>query len=253
MKNRKYISKEAVVLIIATILVLTSISIVPTTIALPPPHDLELSEILSPPTSGTLQIYSVKVKVKNNGTNPEVTDVQVDIIETSTGAGVYADLVEDVNVPYPGEVEVRFLDWTPPSLGEYKICAYTLLADDDPTNNKLCQIVTIGLCDIEIDRVWGGVLSSPPTLRKVKATIKNNGVTTDVDWDFSFTGSFASANNNGNIPGLDSTPQTVSSKKLPFGLSLFSETVTVTATAFCGDQDAVTKHILVIGFLWLVV
>jgi hypothetical protein len=112
------------------------------------------------------------------------------------------------------------------------------------------------LCDIEIENVWGGILGplcGNPASLKVKADIKNNGMDTDVFWDFSFSGGFTSADNSGTTHLLNTGSSTESSK-IVMGVSLpFSPaTVTVTATAQCGDQDVVTKNLLAVGFLWLV-
>jgi hypothetical protein len=112
------------------------------------------------------------------------------------------------------------------------------------------------LCDIEIENVWGGILGpiigNPPSL-KVNVDIKNNGMDTDVAWDISFSGGFSSADDSGTVHLLN-TDSTTKSSKIVFGVSLpiTPATVTVTATALCGDQEVVTKKLLSIGFLYLV-
>ena len=256
MKKSKNIMKETGIWLIAGILILTAIIIVPTTMA-QPQHDVGVTEIISP-TSGPLTIYPVEVKVTNFGLNTEIIDVQVEIIEIPSGAGVYAELAEDVYVPCPGDVVVTFPDWMPSSTGKYEVCGFTILdGDQNSGNDKTCVEITIDLCDIEIEKVWGGILGSPPTLNKVKANIKNNGMDTIVSWDFSFSIPFTHADNSGVTiaPLPNGNSITVSSKFIIWGTSTppSPKTVTITATAQCGDQDVEIKNLLKPGlFLWLV-
>ena len=60
----------------------------------------------------------------------------------------WAELVEDVVVPYDSEVTVVFPDWTPSDCGEYCVTAFTLLDDDVPGND--CKTVDITVaCTLE--------------------------------------------------------------------------------------------------------
>jgi len=70
MKKRNNILKEAGVLIIATLLVLTTIVIVPMTTA-QMPHDVGVDSIDSPTGDGPAQEFPVKVTIKNYGQNQE--------------------------------------------------------------------------------------------------------------------------------------------------------------------------------------
>jgi len=82
MKKRNNILKEAGVLLITLILVLTAVVIVPTMIA-QTPHDVGVSNIISP-FSGCLETYPVNVTVENYEDYAETFDVQVEIIKWET-------------------------------------------------------------------------------------------------------------------------------------------------------------------------
>ena len=113
-------------------------------------RDVGVIEIISP-TSGPLQTYPVIVKVKNHGDYDEVTDVQVEIIEMPSGTSVYADYMEDVDVPIGQEVVVEFPGWTPSYCIKYNVTSCTLLEDGNLDNNCLSEDVNIGKSVHNID------------------------------------------------------------------------------------------------------
>jgi hypothetical protein len=139
--NRKNVLKEAGVLLVAAILVLTSLVIVPMTVAQKQGHDVGVTAIVSP-TTGPLQSYPVEVTIKNFGTYAETTDVTV--IIKKGGLNEYADLVEDIEIN-PGEsMNVALAAWYPSDIGEYQITACTQLpGDENPDNDCLTKTVHI--------------------------------------------------------------------------------------------------------------
>ena len=101
---KKNVLKETITIFVVIMLVLSTIVIAEIGEL---DHDVGVSEILSP-TSGPMQIYDVEVKVKNYGSNFETTDVYVEIIELAGGTGVYAELIEDVDIDVGQETIVSF-------------------------------------------------------------------------------------------------------------------------------------------------
>lgn len=88
MKKRKYILKEARVLIIVTTLVLTTIGIVPMTTVKPTPitngqpeHDVGIKSIDKPQDGCAGGDLPMQVTVQNYGNNTEVTDVQMEVLK----------------------------------------------------------------------------------------------------------------------------------------------------------------------------
>ena len=109
--GRKNILKEAGVLLIAAILILTSVVIIPMTVAHTQDHDVGVTEIVSP-TSGPMQSYPVEITIENFGTNTE-TNVIVNVVIEKNGASEYEDTSIVLNITHGASMNVEFLDWTP--------------------------------------------------------------------------------------------------------------------------------------------
>ncbi len=107
-------------------------------------------------------------------------------IQGCAGCAEFADLAEDVLVPYDSEVSVPFGDWTPSewhnpdyqdTIEEYPLTAYTLLEDNNVKNDKKQRLLKlyypwlhdVGAMSLE------GPESGPAKSFPVKTTIKNIG------------------------------------------------------------------------------
>lgn len=158
MKNKKNILKEAGVLFIVAILVLTTIGIVTTTMAQTNPGNVGVKSIDLPVDGFAGEYVPVQVTVKDYGSSTETTDVQVEIIKLPGGTPEYAELVEDVTIPKDGEKVITFPDWTPTDWGSpnyecqpvtYQVTAFTILeGDTDPGNDEKTKAITLTLDSI---------------------------------------------------------------------------------------------------------
>jgi hypothetical protein len=108
------------------------------------------------------------------------------IIEGCAGCAEYAELVEDAEIPWQEEVEVEFPGWTPTewhnpdfqdTWEEYPLTTYTLLEDDDISNNKKQRLLSLYypfLHDVgSLD--FNGPETGPAMTFPVSTTIKNVG------------------------------------------------------------------------------
>jgi len=108
------------------------------------------------------------------------------VIEGCAGCAEYAELVEDVVVPWDEEVVVEFPSWTPSEWGnashqntyeEYPMKAYTLLPDNNGQNDKKQQLLTLyfpWMHDIGTMAI-DGPESGPAQTFDMDATIQNVG------------------------------------------------------------------------------
>jgi hypothetical protein len=146
-KSKKNILKEAGVLFVATILVLTTVAAVPMAV-LRQAHDVGVSEIISP-TSGPSQTFIPEVTVKNFGAYTE-DGVPVNmaiyefITDPNNGTLVYEDTIYITNIA-PGEsLNVVFPDWYASEIGKYQVTACTQLdGDENSSNDCLTKIFYI--------------------------------------------------------------------------------------------------------------
>lgn len=144
--GKKTILKDAGVLLIAAILVLTvltSMVIVPMKAAQTLDHDAGVTGIISP-TTGPVQTYPVEVTVENFGTNAE-TSVPVEVVIEKGGVVEYDQTIYiDIN---PGQsMNVSFPDWAASGIGEYQVTACTMLdTDSNPSNDCTSEIFYIAI------------------------------------------------------------------------------------------------------------
>jgi hypothetical protein len=145
--GRKNVLKGAVVLPVVAILVLTSLVIVPMTVALEPQHDVGVIKIISP-KSGPSQIYPVFITVKNFGTNTEngvLVNVAIEefITNPNNGTLIY-DKSSYINITAGEYMNVSFPDCNLSELGKYEVTACTqLVGDENSSNNCLNEVIYI--------------------------------------------------------------------------------------------------------------
>jgi len=145
MTYAKKILAKAGVFLAVTILVFTSVAIVPLKAVQRSDHDVGVTEILSP-TTGPVQSYPVEVTVENFGTNAESYFPVEVIIETGEGTVVYDQTVY-VSSINPGEsMNVSCPEWYPSGYGEYQVTACTQLdTDENPSNNCYTVVFYIAI------------------------------------------------------------------------------------------------------------
>jgi len=156
MEKRKNVLKEAVVLLIATILVLTALVIVPMTVAQSPAHDVGVTGINSPVSGPAYEGIPLEVTVENFGINDELNvPITMDIDRYNINTNGWVDectFTDSRNINALSSITFPFFDyWTPDFLAygisgtiNYKLTAYTQLPGDEyPDNN--CTIVEITL------------------------------------------------------------------------------------------------------------
>lgn len=168
------ILKEGSVFLVAAILVLTSVVIVPITIAQVLEHDVGVTVIISP-TSGPSQTYPVKVIVENFGNNSE-TSVPVNvaieefITDPNNGTLIYED-TSFIDINAGESMNVSFPDCYLTEIGKYEVTACTQLEDENPNNDCLTVVIYISPLKVNTNRFT--YLSE----EKIAITIENSGDT----------------------------------------------------------------------------
>ena len=134
---RKNILKEAGVVLITALLVLTAIVVVPLKAIPLFSHDVGVTAIISP-TTGPMQTYPVEVTVYNFGTNAE-TGVPVEVVIEKKGVTVY-DATVSIDINAGQSMNVFSPDWYPSGTGEYQVTACTQLSSDQNTSNDCLTV-----------------------------------------------------------------------------------------------------------------